>query len=78
MNTVSTNVAATATSTTGLPGPGCANYSGGDVWYRVTVPASGRVTVTTSTVGGSALTDSGMGFYTAATCRSVHLGQLQQ
>lgn len=68
VNTAGTNVAATATSTTGLPGPGCANYSGGDVWYRVTVPASGQVTVTTSTVGGSALTDSGMGFYTAATC----------
>lgn len=66
INTSGTNVSATATPTAGLPGPGCANYSGGDVWYQVTVNASGQVTVTTSTNGG--FNDSGMAFYTAASC----------
>lgn len=60
------NVAATAT--TGPPAPGCASYNGGDVWFQITIPVGGSVTVTTATVGGSALTDGGMAFYTAATC----------
>jgi Secretion system C-terminal sorting domain len=66
INTSGTNVAATATSTAGLPAPGCAGYSGGDVWYQVTLTASGQVTVTTSTNGG--FNDSGIAFYTAASC----------
>lgn len=65
-NTTGTNVAATATG--GIPAPGCAGYSGGDVWYQVTVPASGQVTVTTSAVFFSPFTDSGIAFYTASSC----------
>ncbi|MBK7553633.1 MAG: T9SS type A sorting domain-containing protein [Flavobacteriales bacterium] len=65
-NTSGTNVAATATSTVGLPAPGCAGYGGGDLWYQVTLTASGQVTVTTSTNGG--FNDSGIAFYTAASC----------
>lgn len=66
VNATWSNVAATATA--GIPAPGCASYSGGDVWFQLIVPAGGSVTVTTSTVGGSAFTDSGLAFYTAATC----------
>ncbi len=47
----------------GVAGPGCANYQGGDVWFSVTVPASGNVTFATDyslTVG---LTDVGMAIY---------------
>ena len=57
---------AAATPTPSIPAPGCANYVGGDVWYRVTVPASGQITVTTSQQGGGINT--GMAFYTAAAC----------
>lgn len=66
INVSGTNVAATATPTAGLPAPGCAGYNGGDVWYQVTVNGSGQVTVTTTTNGG--FTDSGIAFYTAASC----------
>jgi len=45
----------------GVPNPGCASYSGGDVWYTVTVPASGNVTVTTDNNGG--IGDGGMAIY---------------
>lgn len=63
-NTAGTLVAATATPS--IPPPGCGNYVGADVWYQVTVPASGQVTVTTSNQGGNINT--GMAFYTAASC----------
>ncbi|MBP7514570.1 MAG: hypothetical protein KA791_08490 [Flavobacteriales bacterium] len=66
VNSTWSNVAATATA--GPPAPGCGSYLGGDVWFQLTIPTGGTVTVTTGTVGGSALTDSGLGFYTAATC----------
>ncbi|MBK7570586.1 MAG: hypothetical protein IPI10_02815 [Bacteroidetes bacterium] len=32
-----------ATNTAGVPTPGCATYLGGDVWFSVTVPASGSI-----------------------------------
>jgi hypothetical protein len=44
--------------------PGCANYLGGDVWFKVTMPSSGQLTVN-STSG--ILTDGGMALYTAPT-----------
>ena len=53
---------ANATATAGVPAPGCANYLGGDVWFKVTVPASGQLTVDTQT---GVMTDSDMAFYTA-------------
>jgi len=61
--TSSTNVNATATS--GIPAPGCAAYTGQDVWYRVTVPASGGVRI--STFSGT-MNDSGVAFYSSLTC----------
>lgn len=52
-----------------IPAPGCANYSGGDVWFTVTVPASGNVTVDMNT---GVITDAGMAIY-SGTCGSLSL-----
>ncbi len=41
--------------------PTCANYLGGDVWYSVTVPESGEITV--ETTNGGSFTDGGMSIY---------------
>ncbi|MFC4817730.1 fibronectin type III domain-containing protein [Flavobacterium sp. GCM10023249] len=60
-----------ATNSTGIPAPGCASYSGGDVWFSVTVPAGGQVTV--DLVEGG-MTDSGMAWYTGS-CGSLTLLQ---
>lgn len=65
--TAGTNVAATTTA--GVPAPGCASYSGDDVWYSVVVPATGSVMVNTNS---GSMTDSGMAFYTG-TCGSLTL-----
>jgi len=59
-----------ATNTTGVPAPGCANYSGGDVWFTVTVPASGAVTVDSKQ---GTMTDGGMAFYTGPSCNNLSL-----
>jgi gliding motility-associated-like protein len=63
-----TNVNATAT--TGVPAPGCANYQGGDVWFKVTVPPSGAITVDSKQ---GTLTDGGMAFYTGPNCNTLSL-----
>src|SRR3989338_197906 len=62
-----TNAAATATG--GVTAPGCASYSGGDVWFSVVVPANGSVTIDMST---GVITDSGLALYTG-TCGSLTL-----
>lgn len=62
-----TNVGATDS---GVADPGCGAYSGGDVWFNLTVPASGSVTVETSDNGG--ITDSGLALY-SGTCGSLSL-----
>jgi len=64
-----TNVAATASS--GVPAPGCASYQGEDVWFSVTVPASGSLTVD---MGAGGITDAGMAIY-SGTCSSLTLIQ---
>ena len=58
-----------ATDSSGIPAPGCAFYSGGDVWFTYTVNATGEVTIDTQTVD---FTDSGMAIYTG-TCGSLTL-----
>lgn len=58
--TYSLGTNATATASVGVPAPGCASYSGGDVWYQVTVPTGGVLTVETAT---GVITDSGMAIY---------------
>jgi hypothetical protein len=61
VNVSGTNIGATDS---GIPDPGCAFYSGGDVWYSVVVPASGNINVLTSDNGG--ITDGGMAIYSGA------------
>ncbi|MBP9178271.1 MAG: T9SS type A sorting domain-containing protein [Flavobacteriales bacterium] len=63
VNTGSTTTNALATS--GPPAPTCANYTGGDVWFRVVVPASGSIIIETTP---GVVTDGGMALYTAPSC----------
>ena len=61
--TMGTNVDATASGE--LPNPSCSQFGGGmDVWYSVTVPASGNVDIEMSTAGGP--TDWAMSVYSGA------------
>lgn len=60
---------ASATATAGVPAPGCSSYSGGDVWFTITVPASGEITIDTQT---GVITDGGMALYTG-TCGALTL-----
>ncbi|MBK6835858.1 MAG: T9SS type A sorting domain-containing protein [Bacteroidetes bacterium] len=55
-----TNECATTTTAGAPPAPGCAGYSGGDIWFRVTVPASGSLTFDTQ---AGVMTDGGMAVY---------------
>jgi len=45
-----------------IPAPGCASYSGGDVWFSAVVPASGTITFETAEETGS-FTDGGLAVY---------------
>ncbi|MBI2966185.1 MAG: PKD domain-containing protein, partial [Bacteroidetes bacterium] len=60
---------ANATASSGVPAPGCANYLGGDVWFKVTVPASGNLMFDSNT---GVVTDGGMAIYSGA-CSSLSL-----
>ncbi len=65
-----TLVGATASTTPSTPpAPGCANYGGGDVWFTVTVPASGLLVIDTDDLG---VTDGGMALY-SGTCNALTL-----
>jgi hypothetical protein len=57
------NATATTSSTVGTPDPGCGSYSGGDVWFKVVVPANG-ILVLDSQVG--TILDSGMALYSGS------------
>jgi gliding motility-associated-like protein len=52
-----------ATATSGVPAPGCANYQGGDVWFKVVVPAGGALTIDTE---DGTMTDGGMAVYSGS------------
>jgi gliding motility-associated-like protein len=58
-----------ATASAGVPAPGCASYGGPDVWYSVTVPASGTINFDSNT---GTITDGGMAVYSGA-CGSLSL-----
>ena len=60
---------AVATASTGILAPGCANYSGGDVWFSVVVPASGILIIDTN-VG--TMTDGGMALYSGPNCNNLN------
>lgn len=62
---------ASATASAGVPAPGCASYSGGDVWFKVTVPAGGALNFDSNT---GVITDGGMAIY-SGTCGSLTLIQ---
>jgi hypothetical protein len=47
----------------GVAAPTCASYSGGDLWFSATIPASGSLTIESSTITGSDFADSGMAVY---------------
>ncbi len=65
--TISNN--ANALSSLGVPAPGCANYNGGDVWFKVKVPTSGHIVIDTDTMQ---IEDGGLAVY-AGTCTSLVL-----
>ncbi|GAB2872570.1 fibronectin type III domain-containing protein [Hymenobacter ruber] len=65
---VTTNVGATASA--GVADPTCSVYSGGDVWFRVTVPASGNLRLRASAVAGSPVYATGLAVY-SGTCGSL-------
>ncbi|MFN3753487.1 fibronectin type III domain-containing protein [Flavobacterium sp.] len=58
-----------ATATTGVPAPGCASYSGNDVWFSIIVPSNGILEIDTNSGG---ITDSGMAAY-SGTCSGLTL-----
>ena len=53
-----------ATATAGIPDPGCASYSTGDIWFSFIAPANGQANINTAAgSGGGAITDGGMAVY---------------
>lgn len=63
--TTFTNAGSTGSTCGTIPSPGCASYSGGDVWFTATVPASGAIKFDTQADG---ITDGGMAVYTGTAC----------
>jgi Secretion system C-terminal sorting domain len=53
----------------GLPNPGCGTYLGGDVWFSVTVPASGQLVINTDNLS---YPNAAMAVY-SGTCASLTL-----
>ncbi len=60
----------TGSSTSSVSGTLCAGANGGDLWYSVTVPNSGGLTVETSGVSGSNIADTGLAVY-SGTCGNL-------
>ncbi|MCX7697687.1 MAG: T9SS type A sorting domain-containing protein [Bacteroidales bacterium] len=58
----------------GIPAPGCGNYQGGDVWFKVTVPPSGRLILDMDAAGGP--TDMDMAIYRSTTNNCNNINQL--
>ena len=58
-----------ATNSTGMTAPGCASFSGGDVWFSVVVPATGQIDVDLQT---GSMTDSGLALYSGS-CGALSL-----
>lgn len=65
-----TNANATASTCGTIPAPGCASYSGGDVWFAVTTPTSGGLTISTQ---AGVITDSGIAAYIGTACGTMTL-----
>jgi len=54
-------------TSSGVSNPGCGNYQGGDLWFTLTIPASGKVNLEGKNVL-SGINDVAMSAYTAASC----------
>lgn len=63
------DIVLTTATNSGAPVPTCGNFQGGDVWYTVTVPASGNVVIET---GGSGLYNTGLEVY-SGNCGALSL-----
>ena len=64
-----------ATASAGAPVPNCANYQGRDLWFAVTVPASGNLTVQTVVpTTGVDVGDTGMSIYSGTCGNLVEIG----
>jgi hypothetical protein len=64
-----------ATSSIGVPAPTCASYQGRDLWFSVTVPASGTLTVRTVVpTTGTDIGDTGMSIYSGTCTTLTQLG----
>lgn len=57
-----------ASATTGVPNPPCANYQGGDVWFKVVVPPNGIMQIDTKE---GIMTDGGMAAYKGPSCSAL-------
>jgi len=62
----------TAATDSGAGSPGCANYSGGDLWFKAVVPSTGNITVETVAGNSGNVTDTGMAVY-AGDCNNLSL-----
>ena len=67
---VTTNGTVQNATGSGVAAPSCGSGNQ-DVWYTVTVPASGNLMVNTAPGSSNALTDGGMAFYTVGACGTV-------
>jgi hypothetical protein len=65
---VTTSSLSSATTTPGIPDPGCYYYGQADIWYTALVPPSGHIIVDSDAQDGEGPGDSGMAFYTASAC----------
>jgi len=48
---------------------GCANFQGGDLWFKIPIPLSGNLSVRTDS---GSLADTGLGLWLGSSCASVH------
>ncbi len=70
-----TNILVTINGTetdSGIEDPGCGNYEGGDLWYKLTLPPSGEMAVETSDAGTD-MFDTAMAVYTGSDCDNLIL-----
>ena len=66
------NVGATPVTASGVGDPSCANYDGGDIWFQLTVPPTGDVTIMANNSTPTGFSDGGMAVYDA--CGGTELG----
>ncbi|WP_298903936.1 T9SS type A sorting domain-containing protein [uncultured Psychroserpens sp.] len=71
--TLGSNVGATD-SGEGDPSCGASGYEGGDVWFKVMVPATGELTIETSSADGSGITDTTMEVYSGTSGNLLSAG----